>query len=288
VNRAQDVAIFQEVGANSAPEDANIREQAAYSVESVATSLSVAAYAEKPVAYFREFETTSREVATSSLETVSAVREYETIGPCGEPPDAGIVAKSAQNVAGAAAENAAGESFATKKGHGMTSDLSESMTGVSVAAVLADLETQIEHHRTQRDLHAEQEALHGRQKEHHDAELAKISQSYEEFKRTAGAVLAMTSRRLPRQPEPDLGGGPPKLSKIVDALLAEKAGDEPFDAARIGAEIQQRFGPRLRRPVDPRVIAAKLRRMHAAGKLHQLREGRSHHGGLYCRERPGK
>lgn len=170
----------------------------------------------------------------------------------------------------------------------MTSDLTDSMAGVSVATILADLEAQIEHHQTQRDLHAEQEALHARQKEHHDAELTKLSKSYEEFKRTAGAVLGMTTRRLPRrQQELDLGG-PPKLSRIVDALLAEKAGDEPFDAAQLHAEIQERFGPRLRHPVDPRAIAAKLRRMHATGKLHQLREGRSHHGGLYCRERPRK
>ena len=169
----------------------------------------------------------------------------------------------------------------------MNSDLSDAMADVSVATILADLEAQIEHHRTQRDLHAEQEALNARQKDHHDAELAKISRSYEEFKRTAGAVLGMTSRRLPRRQELDLGG-PLKLSRVVDAVLAGKAGDEPFDAAQLRAEIQERFGPRLRRPVDPRAIAAKLRRMHASGKLHQLREGRSHHGGLYCRERPGK
>ncbi|HYG61884.1 MAG TPA: hypothetical protein VEL74_04845 [Thermoanaerobaculia bacterium] len=159
------------------------------------------------------------------------------------------------------------------------------MTDISVAAVLADLEAQMAHHRKQMELHAEQEAAHGRQREHHAAELAKLSQHYEDFKRTAGAVLEVASPRTLRSQGGD-PGVPSKLSRMVDAVLAGKAADEPFSASQIAAEVRERFGARLRRPIDPRSISAKLRRMEAAGKIHQLREGRSYHEALYCRERP--
>jgi hypothetical protein len=48
-------------------------------------------------------------------------------------------------------------------------------------------------------------------------------------------------------------------------------------------EISRRFPKALRRPVDPPAVSVVLRRMSAARRIHQVREGKPNHEALYTR-----
>ena len=71
------------------------------------------------------------------------------------------------------------------------------------------------------------------------------------------------------------------LSKLVARVVAGKGPIEAFGATEITREIQERYGARLKRKIDVRSIAAKLRRMARIRQIHQLREGRAFHEALY-------
>ena len=49
------------------------------------------------------------------------------------------------------------------------------------------------------------------------------------------------------------------------------------------AEINHRYGYRLRRPVKPKLVSIVLRRLAATGRLQEVRKGRPHHEALYSR-----
>ena len=73
------------------------------------------------------------------------------------------------------------------------------------------------------------------------------------------------------------------MGREVARIVAAKGPIEPFDANDITREIEERWGDRLKRRVDPRSVGAKLRRMSRVGFIHQLRAGRAFHGSLYSR-----
>ena len=77
------------------------------------------------------------------------------------------------------------------------------------------------------------------------------------------------------------------LSQMITRILEAKAPDEPFGASGVVKEIQERWGTKLRRPVNLRTVATTLRRWAAAGRLHQVREGRAFNESLYTRTKPG-
>ena len=161
----------------------------------------------------------------------------------------------------------------------------------SIQDVLASLEAKVESLSRQLEVHTRQEAFHREQKEQTAAELEEVSRHLEEFRRTAGAVLQITAaERRPVAAGDDDGpnlGGRPMLSRLAAVVIAEKRGDERFNASRITQEIERRYGKRLGgRRVDPRTVATQLRRLAERGELHQLQKGHSGREALFCRERP--
>ena len=64
-------------------------------------------------------------------------------------------------------------------------------------------------------------------------------------------------------------------------MLEGRPADQTFGARSITREIQERWGAKLRRRADPRSVAATLRRWAAAGRIHQVREGRAYYESLY-------
>ena len=153
----------------------------------------------------------------------------------------------------------------------------------SIADVLADLEAQIAQLEQQVELHAQQEVYHREQKEQSAAKLETVSRGYQEFKQTAGKVLELTAARPARRREddgPDLGGKP-RLSRVLDAVLEDKTAGETFTADQVIREMLARFGRKLDRGIDPRSVAAQLRRLHQRGKLRLVQAGRSHHQAVY-------
>jgi len=157
---------------------------------------------------------------------------------------------------------------------------------------LAELKSRIEHHRSQEAFHAEQEVFHQKEKIRHAAELKAVLERFETFQAAADAVgeLVPVPQETPEvEPEEKKvddsipAGKGAVLSKLVARLVAAKGSTEPFGANAITYELQQRYGARLKRKVDLRTVAAKLRRMAQAGLIHQLREGRAFYEALYSR-----
>jgi len=156
---------------------------------------------------------------------------------------------------------------------------------LSVARILGELEERIEHHRSQEAFHAAQVAFHQEQQARHAAELAVARERHQTFQAAADSAgeLVARPREVPAVDDSMPGGKWAVLSTLVARIVATKGPIEPFGATAITEEIDERWGSRLKRRVDPRSVAAKLRRMARIGLIHQLREGRSHHESLYSR-----
>ena len=176
---------------------------------------------------------------------------------------------------------------------------------LSITETLAHLEAKIAYHREQQELHttqeafhAAQEAFHAEQKGVHEAELRQAVEHFETFKAASTAVGKILVDIKPSAPAP---APPPEdvptgnwrwVSRLMSRVLEGKPPDETFGATAIVKEIQARWGPKLRHRVDPRSVAATLRRWAAAGQIHQVRDGRSYHESLYTKQQqaapPGK
>ena len=162
---------------------------------------------------------------------------------------------------------------------------------LSIEKVLAELQARIEHHRSQETFHAEQEAFHQQEKARHAAELKMVEERFESFQAAAESVIGLVGspqdqkgeaeeRKIDDSIPPGKGA---VLSKLVARVVAAKGPTEPFGASDITHELQARYGARLKRKVDVRTVAAKLRRMAASELIHQTREGRAFHESLYRR-----
>lgn len=156
----------------------------------------------------------------------------------------------------------------------------------SVARLMDEIEARVAHHERQEAYHAEQEVFHREERARHAAELEAARTRLTRFKEAAEAVVEITSRtRIPTAPQEDdlPPGASLRISQLAARIVATKGPDETFGGAAIAREINQRYGKKLRRPVQARNVAAALRRMAAAGRLRQLQEGRAHHEALYMR-----
>ena len=56
-----------------------------------------------------------------------------------------------------------------------------------------------------------------------------------------------------------------------------------FGASSLIHEIQKRWGPKLRHPIQPRSVSATLRRWAAMGQIRLVRDGRSYYESLYTK-----
>jgi hypothetical protein len=162
---------------------------------------------------------------------------------------------------------------------------------LSIERVLADLQGRIDHHRTKQAFHEAQEAFHQAEKARHAADLQIVLERFETFKAAADAVDELVASPLKEEKaaidDSIPAGKSAVLSKLIARLVAAKAADQTFGATEITREAQQRYGARLKRPVDVRNVGAKLRRMAQAGQIHQVREGRAFHEALYSRTAGG-
>lgn len=139
--------------------------------------------------------------------------------------------------------------------------------------MLVQLEGKVAHLRERQAFHAKQEAFHHERAAGYSAELATAVEHLEAFRAAAADA------------NEDLGKGRP-LSRMIARVLEAKAPDEVFGPAAVTNEIHARWGAKLRRKVDPRTVAATLRRWAVSGRIHRTREGRAHYESLYVRKAP--
>jgi hypothetical protein len=154
---------------------------------------------------------------------------------------------------------------------------------LSIERVLAELKDRIENHRSQAAFHEAQEAFHQKEKVRHTADLQTVTERFETFQAAADAVGELVARPREEKAVDDSipAGKGAVLSKLVARVVAGKGPIEAFGATEITREIQERYGARLKRKIDVRSVAAKLRRMARIRQIHQLREGRAFHEALY-------
>lgn len=161
---------------------------------------------------------------------------------------------------------------------------------LSVARILTELKEQIEHFRSQEAFHAEQEDFHRQQRERHAADLQVALSSFATFEAAADAAGELVTRARQARKEKEktaiddsIPAGKNVLSKLVDRIIFGKDMEETFGSTDIAREIVERYGARLKRKIDVRSVAAKLRRMAWSRQIHRIREGRSFHESLYRR-----
>ena len=165
-------------------------------------------------------------------------------------------------------------------------------TNRSIGEVLASLETQAAFHREREAFHAGHEEHHREQRSAHAAELEEINRRLDSFRSAAAEALDFAGR--PAAPaaarslkEEDLGSASrPKLSRMVELVVRGKGAGERFGSVDLSAEVNQRFGERLRDRVKPGDVSGVLRRLERKGRIHLLRRGRPHWEALYVREAP--
>jgi hypothetical protein len=75
-----------------------------------------------------------------------------------------------------------------------------------------------------------------------------------------------------------------RLARLVEKVLERKAPDERFGAIAIAAEVNQAFGPRLkRRRFNPRQVGVALKSLADRGLIVRLEPGRPSHEAKYAR-----
>jgi hypothetical protein len=160
---------------------------------------------------------------------------------------------------------------------------------LSVASILKELQGRMDFHCSREAFHAEQEAFHQQQRTHHAAELQTVRERFEAFQAASDAASEVVARPREKKAVDDSipSGKGAVLSKLVARVVAGKGPLERFGAQDVTREIRERYGDRLQRKIDPRTIAAKLRRMAQAGKIHLVRKGGGLHGSVYTKSAAG-
>ena len=86
--------------------------------------------------------------------------------------------------------------------------------------------------------------------------------------------VVQQARRVPAETKEESLGRNPRLSRALDQVLEVWPPEVVFTATSIAAEVHRRYAAVLRRDVNPRAIAAALRRRRQDGLLQEVREGR--------------
>lgn len=150
----------------------------------------------------------------------------------------------------------------------------------TVPQVLEALEAQIAHHQEREAFHAGQEAAHREERARHAAELERIRRHYENLRESLGAVEGFAGRK----PQSLERAGRASLTRLVGLALADLEPDRPFTASDLAAEVDRRFGDRLKKPAERHLVAIALRRLHKRGRLRLVRKGRPHTEAVYARQ----
>ena len=150
---------------------------------------------------------------------------------------------------------------------------------ITVPQILEALEAQIAHHREREAFHTGQETAHREQRARHAAELEGITRHYENLRQSLGAIEGVVARK-PQSPD---RGGRPSLTLLVSLTLADLEPDRHFTASELAAEVDRRFGDRLKKPAERNLVAIALRRLHQRGRLRLVRKGRPHTEAVWFR-----
>ena len=158
---------------------------------------------------------------------------------------------------------------------------------LSVAAVLESLETRAAFHREREAFHAAQEEQHRQERARHAAELETVLHNLEAFRAVSASAMELVQQASPPEPaEPPVKGpasGRLMASRFIRAVVESRADGEPFGAGTVAAEVNHRFGGRLRKPVDTRTASDVLRRMSKQRQIHLVRPGKAFSEALYAR-----
>ncbi len=162
---------------------------------------------------------------------------------------------------------------------------------LSVEDVLSTLEARAVFHRDREAFHAQQEEHHHEQRTLHATELAKVQESLDSFRAAAPTALELARQALgtaesaaaPDPREDVAASGRTPESRRIRRVVKTWDPQEPFGPTTVAAEVNRRYRGQLKKPVDRRAASNTLRRMHAEGKLHLVREGRAFHEALYRR-----
>ena len=159
---------------------------------------------------------------------------------------------------------------------------------LSVAEVLSNLESRAAFHREREAFHAAQEEQHRQERARHAAELEKVLHNLEAFRAASSSAVEIVQQAIPASeptgPQVELpASGNPMASRFIRAVIESRPEGEPFGASLVTAEVNRRFGDRLRRPVDTRAASDVLRRMNNAGQLRLVRPGKAFSEALYAR-----
>jgi hypothetical protein len=155
----------------------------------------------------------------------------------------------------------------------------EETMSFTVPQILEALEAQIAHLKEREAFHAAQETAHREQRARHAAELEGITRHYENLRESLGVIEGVVARK-PQSPD---RGGRTSLTRLVGLALADLEPDRPFTASELAAEVDRRFGDRLKKPAERNLVAIALRRLLARGRLRMVRKGRPHTETVYAR-----
>ncbi len=158
-------------------------------------------------------------------------------------------------------------------------------TNLSIAELIGSLEAQAAEHERQESFHAEQETFHRERRSAHAAELEQVRRHLEAL-RAAVAALDQTDRRslqnTPAEDDEDLGpASRPRLARMVEKVVETMRPGERFGSESLTAEVNRRFGERLRKPIDERQVSVVLRRLAEKKRIELVRRGRPHQEALY-------
>jgi hypothetical protein len=156
---------------------------------------------------------------------------------------------------------------------------------LSVADVMANLESRAAFHREQEVFHGMQEEKHREERIRHAEELRRIVESLESFRTAVGLAQApqpAVSAAGTSAPEVRLpASGRLMVSRLVRLVVAGREGSEAFGASAVAAEVNRRFAGRHHPPLDPRTVSDVLRRMSQARQIHLVRPGKAFSEAFY-------
>jgi hypothetical protein len=164
---------------------------------------------------------------------------------------------------------------------------------LTLSEILANLERRIELLRGQVEQHARQEEHHREQRALREAELQKAMAHLESFRAVAATAeeLNLSSEKAAAPPQEEDLGPYPTVAKMVARVVAARPEGDRFGPRSVAEEVNQRFGKRLRREVEPPDVSVILRRMSKARRIQQVRAGKANYEALYVkgpRPRPAK
>lgn len=159
---------------------------------------------------------------------------------------------------------------------------------LSITDVLVRLEAQIAAVREKEAFHAEKESFHREQRTAFAAELEDLTRRHEAFKASATEAVdaAALLPEVPAGNEDPGVAGRPSLPLLVQKILDGIKPGMHFGPDWVAAEINRRFGKRLRQPTTRRFVSIVLRRMVQRGQLLLYRQGRPHQQARYMRKKP--